>query len=93
LPKGTKRKLKEQTFVLQAVIRYAIEQATYSILLKQTWPEENSRIAYGKELVLKGCRNKDIIGTYDTVDEVKLRIKTDRDFMKGLSELVRRFLS
>ena len=88
--KGTKHKLKEQS---QAVICHAIEQATDHILLKKNWPEENNRTAYGKKLVLNGCRDGDIICTYDTAYKVKLCIKTDRNFMKGLSDLVRLILS
>jgi len=87
--KGTKRKLTEQSFVLQAIVRHAIEQATAHVLLKKNWPEENNHTAYGKELLLKACRDKDITGTYGVVDEVKQCIKTDHDFMKGLGDLVR----
>ena len=74
---------------MQAIIRHAIEQATEHVLLKKNWPEESNRTAYGKELLLKACRDKDITGTYGVVDEVKRRIKTDRDFMKGLGDLVK----
>jgi hypothetical protein len=91
--KGTKRKLKEQSFVLQAIIRHAIEQATDHVLLKKNWPEENNRTMYGKELLLNGCQDGDITHTYDTAAEVKLRIKIDHDFAKGLSDLVRLTLS
>ena len=86
--KGTKRKLMEQPFVLQAIIRHAITQATDDVLLRKNWPEENNRSAYGKEQLLKACRDKNIIHTYDVIDETKTRIKKDPEFMKGLSDLV-----
>jgi hypothetical protein len=86
--KGAKRKLMEQPFVLQAVIRHAITQATDDVLLRKNWPEENNHSAYGKERLLKACRDKKIIRTYDVIAEVKTHIKKDPDFMKGLSDLV-----
>jgi len=86
--KGTKRKLMEQPFVLQAIVRYAIAQATDDILLRKNWPEENNHSAYGKKQLLKACRDKNIIHMYDVIDEMKTRIKKDPEFMKGLSDLV-----
>jgi hypothetical protein len=86
--KGAKHKLMEQPFALQAIIRHAITQATDDVLLRKNWPEENNRSAYGKERLLKACRDKNIIHTYDVIAEVKTRIKKDPDFMKGLSDLV-----
>jgi len=86
--KGAKRKHLEQPFVLQAIIRHAITQATDDVLLRKNWPEENNRSAYGKERLLKACRDKNIIHTYDVIEEVKTRIKKDPGFMKGLSDLV-----
>ena len=77
----------EQPFVLQSIIRHAITQATDDVLLRKNWPEENNRSTYGKERLLKACRDK-IIRTYDVIAEVKTRIKKDPDFMKGLSDLV-----
>ncbi len=87
-PSGKKRKLNSQPFVLQGVIRHAISQATDDIILKTNWPEENRRVVYGKELILKACRDNKIIRTYDVVHEVKRRIKVDPKFTKGLSDLV-----
>ena len=65
MPSGKKRKLNSQPFVLQGVIRHAISQATDDIILKTNWPEENRRVVYGKELILKACRDDKIIRTYD----------------------------
>lgn len=75
------------SWVLQSIIRHAITQATDDVLLRKNWPEENNRSTYGKERLLKACRDK-IIRTYDVIAEVKTRIKKDPDFMKGLSDLV-----
>ncbi len=58
--KGTNNKLTEQPFILQAIIRHGIDQATDHILLRKNWPEENNWTTYNKELVLKGCQDKDI---------------------------------
>ena len=86
--KGTKHKLMEQPFILQAIVRHAIAQATDNILLRKNWPEENNYSAYGKERLLKACRDKNIIHMYDVIDETKTCIKKDPKFMKGLSDLV-----
>jgi hypothetical protein len=88
VPSGKKRKLNSQPFVLQGVIRHAISQAMDDIILKKNWPEENRRVVYGKELILKACQDEKIIHTYNIVHEVKRRIKVDPGFTKGLSDLV-----
>ena len=88
VPSGKKRKLTDQPSVLQAVIRYAITQATDDVILRNNWPEDNNRNLYGKELVLKGCHDAEIVCTYDMVGEVKRRVKTDPGFTKGLCDLV-----
>jgi len=90
--KGAKRKLMEQPFTLQAIIHHAITQATNDVLLRKNWLEENNHSTYGKEQLLKACRDKNIIHTYDVVAEVKTRIKKDPEFMKGLSNLVSRVI-
>ena len=78
----------EQPFVLQAIIRHAIIQATDNILLRKNWPEENNCSTYPKERLLKACQDKNIMHTYDVIAEVKTHIKQDPNFMKGLSDLV-----
>ena len=85
---GKKRRPNDQPFVLQSIICHAILQATDDIILKMNWPEENRRVVYGKELILKACQDDKIIRTYDVVHEVKQRIKVDPEFTKGLSDLV-----
>lgn len=88
LPSNKKRKLTEQPFILQAVIKFAIAEGTNDIILRKNWPEDSNRNVYGKELILKGCRDKQILHTYAIVREMKARLKTDPGFMKGLCDLV-----
>jgi len=88
-----KRKLTDQSSVLQALIRYAIAQATDDIFLQKNWPEENNQNSYGKELILKACRDPGIVRTYHIVPEVKKCVKTNPDFTKGLCDLVSPYLS
>jgi hypothetical protein len=83
-----KHKLTNQSSVLQALIRHAIAQATDDIFLMKNWPEENNRNSYGKELILKACRDHGIVRTYSVVPEVKKHVKTNPDFTKGLCDLV-----
>jgi hypothetical protein len=87
-----KIKLTIQTAVIQAVICFAIGRATDDIILVKTWPEESSRNAYGKSLLLDACRDRELLSQHrDLLSEVKRRIKQDDRFAKGMSDLVRSY--
>jgi len=91
VPAGTKRKLKEQPHVIQAIVHHSIAQATDEIILERNWPEADNRNVYAKALLLKACKDVDIRNTYDIAHEVRRRIKVDPYFTKALCNLVRFF--
>ncbi|KAF9528453.1 hypothetical protein CPB83DRAFT_894241 [Crepidotus variabilis] len=88
LPTTKKRQLKQQSPLIQNIIRHSIDLATEEIILKDNWPEEGKQIAYGKELALKACDNVEICTAYDAVMELKKRLQMDKNFTKGLCEII-----
>ncbi|KAF9522132.1 hypothetical protein CPB83DRAFT_899892 [Crepidotus variabilis] len=83
-----KRKLTEQTFIIQAIVCHAIEKATAEILLRNNWPEENNRNLFGQTLLLNACQDADIKNTYEVIGEVKKCIRADALFTKAVCDLV-----
>ncbi|KAF9533673.1 hypothetical protein CPB83DRAFT_890139 [Crepidotus variabilis] len=83
-----KRKLTDQTFDIQAIVRHAIEKATAEILLRNNWPEENNCNVFSQTLLLNACRDTDIKNTYEVIGEVKKRIRADAPFTKAVCDLV-----
>lgn len=78
-PLAKKLKLREQSALLQDVLHSAIDQATADVILVTNWPEENTRLVYGKRLLLTAARDDAVIGDYDQdqVQNLKHVIKED----------------
>ncbi|KAF9522197.1 hypothetical protein CPB83DRAFT_899831 [Crepidotus variabilis] len=83
-----KRQLTEQSSLIQAIIRHSIDSATEDVLLRESWPEDGERRAYGKRLALKACDNMDICTTYDAIKEMKKRLQEDKKFATGVCNLI-----
>jgi hypothetical protein len=87
LNEGSKKiKLKEQANIIQDILYRAIAKANEDVFFQKTWPEEESRIVYGKVNI---CNDEELVLMHtNTISEVKQLLKVDLKFTKALSDLV-----
>lgn len=88
---STKLRLREQTPIIQAVIREAINRATEDVVLRKAWPEENARTTYGRDLLMAACRNQALRSSFnrDHLEELRGVLKGDSNIAKVMGNTVR----